>query len=130
MGIRILCIHGVNTNENGDWLATWQQAIRASATRAGVSAGSLEFHELRYNARFEAIEPDAALYAQAVKRLWNSYWAHRRALGRAAEKGLGTLIDNTIGMVAKWTALPALRQQLLFSSPSIIGRQEKRFRYV
>lgn len=112
MGIRILCIHGVNTNENGDWLASWQQAIGASATRAGVAAESLEFHELRYNARFEAIEPDAALYAQAVKRLWNSYWAHRRALGRAAEKGLGTLIDNTIGMVAKWTALPTLRQQL------------------
>lgn len=112
MGIRILCIHGVNTNENGDWLAEWQQAIRASATRAGVAAESLEFHELRYNARFEAVEPDAVLYAEAVKRLWNSYWAHRRALGRTAEKGLGTLIDNTIGMVAKWTALPSLRQQL------------------
>ena len=27
MGIRILCIHGVNTNENGNWLALWQQAI-------------------------------------------------------------------------------------------------------
>jgi hypothetical protein len=112
MGIRILCIHGVNTNENGDWLATWQQAISASATRAGVAADSLEFHELRYNARFEAATADAGVYAAAVKRLWNSYWAHRRALGRAAEKGLGTLIDNTIGMVAKWTALPALRQQL------------------
>ncbi|MEK9803392.1 MAG: caspase family protein, partial [Curvibacter sp.] len=112
MGIRILCIHGVNTNENGDWLATWQQAIRASATRAGVAAEALAFHELRYNARFEAVTPEARLYATAVKRLWNSYWTHRLGLGRGAEKGLGTLVDNTIGMVAKWTALPALREQL------------------
>lgn len=112
MGIRILCIHGVNTNENGDWLASWQQSIRSSATRAGVAAEALEFHELRYNARFEAIAPETRLYATAVKRLWNSYWTHRLGLGRAAEKGLGTLVDNTIGMVAKWTALPALREQL------------------
>lgn len=112
MSIRILCIHGVNTNENGDWLAKWQQSIRNAAASAGVAADAFEFHELRYNAHFEAAHADGAVYAEAVKRLWNSYWAHRRALGRAAEKGLGTLIDNTIGMVAKWTALPQLRQQL------------------
>lgn len=112
MSIRILCIHGVNTNENGDWLAKWQQSIRSAAASAGVAADAFEFHELRYNAHFEAAHADGAVYAEAVKRLWNSYWAHRRALGRAAEKGLGTLIDNTIGMVAKWTALPQLRQQL------------------
>ncbi|MFN4349233.1 MAG: caspase domain-containing protein [Hylemonella sp.] len=112
MSIRILCVHGVNTNENGDWLAKWQQSIRSAAASAGVAADAFEFHELRYNAHFEAAHADGAVYAEAVKRLWNSYWAHRRALGRAAEKGLGTLIDNTIGMVAKWTALPQLRQQL------------------
>ncbi len=112
MGIRILCIHGVNTNENGDWLAQWQQAIRSGASRAGLPADAFEFHALHYNAHFEAVQPSGALYAEAVKRLWNSYWAHRRALGRPMEKGLGTLIDNTIGMVAKWTALPQLRQQL------------------
>ncbi|MBI2746926.1 MAG: caspase family protein [Burkholderiales bacterium] len=112
MSIRVLCIHGVNTNENGDWLAKWQQSIRSAAASAGVAADAFEFHELRYNAHFEAAHADGAVYAEAVKRLWNSYWAHRRALGRAAEKGLGTLIDNTIGMVAKWTALPQLRQQL------------------
>ncbi len=112
MSVRILCVHGVNTNENGDWLAKWQQSIRSAAASAGVAADAFEFHELRYNAHFEAAHADGAVYAEAVKRLWNSYWAHRRALGRAAEKGLGTLIDNTIGMVAKWTALPQLRQQL------------------
>lgn len=112
MSIRILCIHGVNTNENGDWLAKWQQSIRTAAASAGVAADAFEFHELRYNAHFEAASADDAVYAEAVKRLWNSYWAHRRALGRGAEKGLGTLIDNTIGMVAKWTAVPRLRQQL------------------
>lgn len=112
MSIRILCIHGVNTNENGDWLAKWQQSIRSAAASAGVAADAFEFHELRYNHHFEAAIADGAVYAEAVRRLWNSYWAHRRALGRAAEKGLGTLIDNTIGMVAKWTALPQLRQQL------------------
>lgn len=112
MSIRILCIHGVNTNENGDWLAKWQQSIRSAAASAGVAANAFEFHELRYNAHFEAAKADGAVYAEAVKRLWNSYWAHRRALGRSTEKGLGTLIDNTIGMVAKWTALPQLRQQL------------------
>jgi hypothetical protein len=112
MSIRILCIHGVNTNENGDWLAKWQQSIRSAAASAGVAADAFEFHELRYNHHFEAATADGAVYTEAVKRLWNSYWAHRRALGRAAEKGLGTLIDNTIGMVAKWTALPQLRQQL------------------
>ncbi len=112
MGIRILCIHGVNTNENGDWLAPWQQAIRSGASRAGLPADAFEFHALHYNAHFEAVPPSGALYAEAGKRLWNSYWAHRRALGRPMEKGLGTLIDNTIGMVAKWTALPQLRQQL------------------
>jgi hypothetical protein len=112
MSIRILCIHGVNTNENGDWLAKWQQSIRGAAASAGVAADAFEFHELRYNAHFEAASADGAVYAEAVKRLWNSYWAHRRALGRPMEKGLGTLIDNTIGMVAKWTALPQLRKQL------------------
>lgn len=112
MSIRILCIHGVNTNENGDWLAKWQQSIRSAAASAGVATDAFEFHELRYNPHFEAANADAAVYAEAVKRLWNSYWAHRRARGRSTEKGLGTLLDNTIGMVAKWTALPQLRQQL------------------
>lgn len=112
MSIRILCLHGVNTNENGNWFTTWQNTIRHAANRVGVPADSFEFHELRYNARFEQITPSPEIYAAAVKRLWNSYWAHRRALGRPMEKGLGTLIDNTIGMVAKWTALSELRQQL------------------
>lgn len=112
MSIRILCLHGVNTNEDGKWFSTWQNTIRNAAGRVGVAADTFEFHELRYNARFQQITPDADIYAAAVKRLWNSYRAHRRALGRPMEKGLGTLIDNTIGMVAKWTALAELRQQL------------------
>lgn len=113
MGIRILCIHGVNKDENGPWFAEWQQAIRRSAARTGVADTALEFHELRYNGRFQAIAPDAALYAAAVKRLWSSYAAHRRApQARSSGRGVGSLIDNTIGMVAKWTALPALREQL------------------
>ncbi len=122
MSIRILCLHGVNTNENSDWLAQWQQAIRSSAASAGVASDTFEFHELRYNARFEQITATPAVYAEAVKRLWNSYWANRRALGRPMEKGLGTLIDNTIGMVAKWTALPALRQQLAADLAACIER--------
>lgn len=112
MSIRILCLHGVNTNENGSWFVDWKSAITTSAAASGAPASGFDFHELRYNARFEAITATPDVYAQAVKRLWTSYWAHRRALGRPMEKGLGTLIDNTIGMVAKWTALPALRQQL------------------
>ncbi|MFN7444978.1 MAG: caspase family protein [Curvibacter sp.] len=112
MAIRILCIHGINKDENGPWFAEWQQTIRSAVARAGAAGQALEFHELRYNARFQAIDADAAVYGAAVKRLLSSYLAHRRTLERGAARGLGTLIDNTVGMVAKWTTLPALREQL------------------
>lgn len=112
MSIRILCLHGVNTDENGSWFNEWQQAIRRAAGEPMAEDSVFDFHELRYNARFEEITATPAVYAEAVKRLWNSYWSHNRARGRAMEKGLSTLIDNTIGMVAKWTAVDALRQQL------------------
>lgn len=70
MSIRILCIHGVNTNENGDWFAKWQQSIRTAATSAGVAADAFEFHELRYNAHFDAEEADSAVYAEARSNAW------------------------------------------------------------
>jgi metacaspase-1 len=112
MSLRILCLHGVKTDENGTWFAQWQTAIRAAANDVAAGSERFAFHELRYNPRFDAIPFTAKLAADATQRLWNSYWAHQRTLGRGAEKGLGSLINNTIGMVAKWTALDALRQQL------------------
>lgn len=111
MALRILCLHGVNTNENGDWFAKWQDSIRTAT--GGPNANALyDFHELRYNPRFEQTTATPAVYAEAVTRLWNSYWSHNKSLGRPADKGLVSLIDNTIGMVAKWTAVDALRQSL------------------
>lgn len=112
MSIRILCLHGVNTNENGPWFADWQKAIRAAADDTGPGESIFSFHEQRYNPRFDEITATPAVYAEAAKRLWDSYWTYNRARGRGLEKGLLTLVDNTIGMVAKWTALDALRQQL------------------
>jgi metacaspase-1 len=112
MSLRILCVHGVNTDENGTWFAEWQKTIRAAANHTIDGSDNFNFHELRYNPRFESIPFSAKIAAEATKRLWNSYWAHQRTLGRGADKGLGSLVNSTIGMVAKWTALADLRQQL------------------
>ena len=112
MAIRILCLHGVHTQEQGPWLADWQQAIVGALGQTHAQAVEIECHAFDYNHHFEAVATNLPLYLRAVKRLWSSYWTYRQARGLGHAKGLGSLLDTTVGMVAKWVAVNALRTQL------------------
>jgi metacaspase-1 len=109
MAIDMLCLHGVNVDENGGWLDEWAGAIRSA------SADRFDFtpHDHRYNAHFAARSANSQAYRRALTRLLDSVWRHRELRGRGGpSRGLRERIEATIGMVVKWAAYDDLRALL------------------
>ncbi|HSV46983.1 MAG TPA: caspase family protein [Ramlibacter sp.] len=113
MSLNILCLHGVNTHEDGGWLATWEQAITFASDRANGRPLDFRARDWRYNDRFAARDTDTEAYRAAFARLWESYWKHRGfAATRADQLATRNIIERTLGMVVKWIAYDELRAEL------------------
>lgn len=130
---RVLCVHGVNTDERDPgWQAAWQRAI-GTGLALGAPAITCDFTFLEYNAAFAAAGVRTVDVGEALARLGGSglvYGAsdlaqdvgervggffsrlnpfRSRAFGMAS---VGDTLRWTAGMVAQWSADEGLRRKL------------------
>ncbi len=107
--MKILCIHGIgHQEERPAWRDDWVQLItsRAKEWQPAVAPVITQF---AYDDLFAAESTSSAVYVAAVLKLLKS-WA-----GHTGERDIFGVFDKTrwtVGMVAQWSAIDALRVKL------------------
>ncbi|MBS7808702.1 caspase family protein [Variovorax sp. PCZ-1] len=106
--MKILCLHGVNTEENPGasdyWFDMWRSTLQQQLPRL-QPADVIEFP---YNKYFNAVQAKPSHYISAVGQAFSSLvksWFAR-------SRGPQDVNPGTISMVAKWVGADGLRQTL------------------
>lgn len=119
--MKILCLHGINTEENPGatdyWFALWQNSISAQLPSPDASK---EFVEWRFNQYFNAVSSTPAQYlsalSQAVGSMLGKLWPFSR--------GPQDANPGSVSMVAKWLGEEGLRDQLRFELKKQIASEQ------
>ena len=120
----VLCLHGINTDEDSSWLQQWGGAIEDGSRSA--SGTPLVFHTLPwlFNAHFAKPEYKAsgAAYATAFKRLWDSLWTHGfLKAARADQMADRNIIERTIGRLKDWRRIHTRYDKLAANFASAVA---------
>ena len=107
--MKILCIHGIgHQEERTAWRNDWVDLITARAKEWEPTAAPV-ITQFAYDDLFAAESTSSAVYVAAVLKLLKS-WA-----GHGGERDIFGLFDKTrwtVGMVAQWSVIDALRVKL------------------
>ncbi len=107
--MKILCIHGIGHQEERiGWRDDWVQLITDRA-REWQPAAAPVITQFAYDELFAAEGTSSAVYVAAVLKLLKS-WA-----GHSGERDIFGVFDKTrwtVGMVAQWSVIDALRVKL------------------
>ncbi len=120
--MKILCLHGVNTDENDTpaepyWFSRWQQALTSVLPK---DLAPPEFCEYRYNHYFNKEHASVGNYFGAL------FDAFKSAISRDSARGRGAAEDANPGaasMVAKWLEKPTLRAELRKNLAALIAKE-------
>jgi hypothetical protein len=118
--LKILCIHGVSTDEDTEWETEWVNAIAFATQEANVTLPALDVARLDYNhlfvdPRFEAgglayLNAFTQLLASAVKHSFTGIFGGK-TVSKDALTDSGFLASRA-GMVAQWVTYNRLRAEL------------------
>ncbi len=105
--MKVLCIHGIGHQEERKeaWENDWVPAI-TKAVREWSPGAQIEIRQFAYDDLFEAADSSSFVYFTALAKLIKNWVVH------SGERDIFGLFDKyrwTVGMVAQFVALPALR---------------------
>lgn len=106
--MKILCLHGVNTEENPGtpdyWFDEWRQTLMQQLP--GVQAA--DFSELLYNRHFNAVQVTPGQYISAIGQAFSSLVKSTFSLSRGPED----VNPGIVSMPIKWLGADGLRHIL------------------
>ncbi len=122
--MKILCLHGINTDENANtqnyWFSQWQKSIQQQLP--GVA--SRNFSEFPYNQYFNVTGSTPGQYFSALGQAFGNFFKSLAPLSRGPQD----VNPGSVSMVAKWLGADGLRpllrtqlaQQIQADQPELI----------